>query len=436
MLRILYLEVRILFKSVRSFLFKQDAGQALLLVLLAMVFGSLAVGSFLTLASASLRSSARNTDLLWARYAAEGGVNAVTKDLIQGINILTAGYTTPSFTLNNISPSIIITTPSPGTEPTGSYQYVDPGATKGLKTIGGQTHYFITIDNVKANTNVRVNWPFTPTNNSWKLAIYTGLGPPGAPPPTILASDNFESGNFTGGAGWLAAWTTSGLASVTGTGSPEQGAFHMLLQSGTGHAQRALNLTGKTSVRVQFWAKAASFNPGDNATLSVSPDGIIFTTVRTWTSTDADSIYRYEDIDISSFSMTSNFRIVFDANMTNASNNFYVDDINIVSQPVPSALLQNSGIISPGGLFVSSAIVAGGQYTLDFFNNSGSAITASPYNSSGGSGFTWVHLQAYKDHIISSAAGTSSIQVFARQFPGPTNPVTGQNVFLHTWIEP
>lgn len=210
----------------------------------------------------------------------------------------------------------------------------------------------------------------------------------------------------------------------------------MLLESSTGHAQRNLNLSGKTNVRVQFWAKGVNFNPGDNATLSVSPDGVTFTAVRTWTSADADGIYRYEDIDISSFSMTTNFYIAFDANMTSTANDFYVDDLNIVSQTVPIPLLQNSGVISPGGLFVSSGIVTGGQYTLDFFNNSGSALTAAAYSSSGGSNFTWVHIQSYKDHIISSTASSSNIKVFARQFPGPTNPITRQNVFLHTWIDP
>lgn len=419
-----------------SLVFKKENGQALLLVLIAMVFGSLAVGSFLTLASTSLKASSKNTDLLWARYAAEAGVNAVNKDLIQGINVLTAGYTTPAFTLNDHSPSVILTTPSPGTEPAGSYQYVDPGASKGLKTLGGQTHYYITIDNVKANTNIRANWDFTPNDKAWKIFLYSGLGPPGAPAPTIIATDNFESGNFSGGAGWLAAWSASGLASIATSGSPKQGSYHMLLESSTGHAQRNLNLSGRTDVRVQFWAKAVNFNPGDNATLSVSPDGISFTIVRTWTSADADSIYRYEDIDISSFSMTTSFYIAFDANMSGGANDFYVDDLKIVSQPVPAPLLQNTGVVPPAGIFVSGGIISGGQYTLDFFNNSDGTITSKTYSSTGGSAFTWVHLQAYKDHIISSTAGSSNIKVFARQFPGPTNPITRQNVFLHTWVEP
>ncbi len=408
----------------------------MLLVLIAMVFGTLAIGGFLTLASTSLKASSKNTDLLWARYAAEAGVNAVTKDLFQGMNVLTSGYTTPSFTINNYSPVISISTPSPGTEPSGSYQYVDPGATRGLKTPGSQTHYFITMDNVKANTNIRINWPFTPVSSPWRLAVYTGLGPPGAPPPTTIAADNFESGNLSGGAGWLAAWSASGLASVITTGTPKQGIYHMLLESATGHAQRNLNLSGRTNVRVQFWAKAVNFNPGDNATLSVSPDGVSFTVVRTWTSTDADSIYRYEDIDISAFSMTTSFYVSFDANMSSGANDFFVDDLKIVSQPVPTPLLQNSGVVSPAGLFVNGSIIAGGQYTFDFFNNSGVAVNTAAYGSGGGSNSTWVHLQAYKDHIISSVAGSNNITVFARQFPGPTDPTTRQNVFLHTWVDP
>ena len=77
-------------KFTRSNLWKEESGQALVLVLIAMVFGSLTIGGFLTLASTSLKASSRNTDLLWARYAAEGGIQSVNKDLIQGINVLTS----------------------------------------------------------------------------------------------------------------------------------------------------------------------------------------------------------------------------------------------------------------------------------------------------------------------------------------------------------
>lgn len=94
---------------------------------------------------------------------------------------------------------------------------------------------------------------------------------------------------------------------------------------------RALNLPGSTSVRLQFWAKAESFEPREFATLSVSPNGTTWTTVRTWVDGDDDGVYRFEDIDISSFTMSSEFWIAFDAEMSDTGDYLYVDDLNVVT---------------------------------------------------------------------------------------------------------
>lgn len=179
-------------------------------------------------------------------------------------------------------------------------------------TVSGVTRTFATTEDLK--TKLRPTLPVTPST----------------PSPLTIAWDDFESGDFSEGAGWLSAWTTSGLSSVVATGFPQQGNFHMLLESSTGLASRNLNLSGQANVRVQFWAKASNFGSGDTATFQVSPNGTIWTVVRTWTIADSDNVYHYEDISISSFSMTSNFWIRYQANMTNASNDFYVDSLYVV----------------------------------------------------------------------------------------------------------
>lgn len=151
------------------------------------------------------------------------------------------------------------------------------------------------------------------------------------PPPYRLAWDDFESGGWTWGGGWLANWYHTGDSSIVSTGAPYEGTYHMQLRAATGYVNRSLNLSGVTNARLQFRAKAASFVSGNTATASVSSDGSNWTTVQTWTQADADGLYRFYDIDLSSYSMTSQFWIEFAAHMTNTSNYFYVDDINIVS---------------------------------------------------------------------------------------------------------
>lgn len=153
---------------------------------------------------------------------------------------------------------------------------------------------------------------------------------PSTPSPLTLVWDDFETGDFTGGSGWLAAWTNSGLSSIVSTGFPQQGNYHMLLRSNTGLVSRSINLSGQANVRVQFWAKADNFDPGNTATFQVSSNGSTWTVVRTWIDGQDDNVYRFEDIDISSFSMTSSFWLRFQANMSGGANNFYVDNLSVV----------------------------------------------------------------------------------------------------------
>ena len=155
------------------------------------------------------------------------------------------------------------------------------------------------------------------------------------PPPLRLAWDDFETDDFTGGSGWLDDWYDSGDASVVSTQGPYEGSFHLRLRRANGYVDRALDLSGWTNVRLQFWAKADSFEPGEFAQLLVSPDGAVFTPVRTWVDGEDDDMYRFEDIDLSSFSMTDEFWIAFDAEMSGTGDLFFVDDLKVVSTWTP-----------------------------------------------------------------------------------------------------
>ena len=152
----------------------------------------------------------------------------------------------------------------------------------------------------------------------------------------VIAFDNFESGGFSGGTGWQAGWTTSGDANtaVTTNDSPIEGLRHVRLRSSIGYAARPVDLSGEGQVILQFWAKARTWNPGDELTLSVSDDGVSFTTIHTWVDGDDDNVYKFYQFDLGTYAptFTSNYWIEFDANMNNTSDRFYVDDLKLIGE--------------------------------------------------------------------------------------------------------
>ncbi len=152
-----------------------------------------------------------------------------------------------------------------------------------------------------------------------------------APPPHRLAWDDFESDDFSGGSGWLEDWFTQGQTAVVSGNGPFEGAFHMRLRRNSARVERSLDLSGELNVRIQFNAKADAFNPGETVLLQVSDNfGGTFVTVRTWVDGEDDNVGRFEDIDISSFTMTDELFIAFESTITGGQGQFFVDDLEIV----------------------------------------------------------------------------------------------------------
>jgi hypothetical protein len=145
-----------------------------------------------------------------------------------------------------------------------------------------------------------------------------------------IAEDDFESGGWTGGSGWLAGWLNSGNSAVVSTGTPYAGSYHLRLTAATGYVNRSVNLSGRSSVHLQFQAKAYSFEAGETAACLVSSNGTGWTTMQTWVDGNDDNIYHFYDIDLSGFTMSSQFYIAFDANMSGTGDYLYIDNIKIV----------------------------------------------------------------------------------------------------------
>lgn len=149
--------------------------------------------------------------------------------------------------------------------------------------------------------------------------------------PVTVASDGFEGG-WSGGSGWLWEWWHEGSSSITSSGTPHGDSYHLLLGSSSGYVDRAVDLTGKSDVRLQFWGKADLFEVGESATCSIY-DGVAWDTVQTWVDGDDDNIYRFYDIDLSGYNMSDEFYICFDADMSSDLDYLYIDDIAIIEQP-------------------------------------------------------------------------------------------------------
>ena len=132
--------------------------------------------------------------------------------------------------------------------------------------------------------------------------------------------------------GWLNAWDTAGgsATQVRTQDGPYAGSEHLRLRRGTGWASRDVDLSGRGGVHLQFWAKADGFDPGDTAVVQISPDGEDYTTVKTWTVSDSDGVYRFYDIDLSDFTMTSQFYVAFAANMSGNQPALFLDEIAVV----------------------------------------------------------------------------------------------------------
>ena len=151
-----------------------------------------------------------------------------------------------------------------------------------------------------------------------------------SPPSMRLAWDDFESGGFAGGSHWLDGWQPQGSVAIESAGVPFEGSYHLQLAGSNDYVERMLDLSGQQNVRLQLWAKASGFDATDTVALKVSPNGVDFTTVRTWTNADPDDVYQAVDVDLSSFAATSEFFVAFDGSMPGGGDSFYVDDVKVV----------------------------------------------------------------------------------------------------------
>jgi len=88
-----------------------------------------------------------------------------------------------------------------------------------------------------------------------------------------------------------------------------------------------VDLTGKSGLWLSFWWKANSFESSDVAYVKVY-DGS-WHTVKTIVDGNDTNTYYQEDIDLSSYTMGSGFKVRFEGGMDATNDYLYIDDIEI-----------------------------------------------------------------------------------------------------------
>ncbi|MCH7801745.1 MAG: pilus assembly PilX N-terminal domain-containing protein, partial [Chloroflexi bacterium] len=377
---------------------RPENGVVLPLVIIGLAIGAVSVVAVLRFTGTALIVGSEDTDNILALYAAQAGISDAITDLIQGVDALDPTYSFATSTINDLEVDVTVTAPITSTEPPVLAQYFDPGAAFGLESLASQESYYFKVENVVANSKVRINWAFTPPSQRWKIRLHEGDGPPGAPTPVDIAADDFESGTFEGGTGWAFDWFPSGEASVATSSEPFEGSFHMRLTGPDGFVKRAVDLSTIADVRLQFWAKVDSLEFGETVTLAVSPNDIDFTVVRLWQDGEDDNLYRFEDIDLSGFATSTEFWIAFSVNASGVGDQFFVDDLKVVTQAISPPIAESSDTKGPGALLVDGSLIEGGTYTFEFFNDSGVAFVSAAFDVLGSEDDTWIYAKAHKDY--------------------------------------
>ena len=178
--------------------------------------------------------------------------------------------------------------------------------------------------------------------------------PTATPPPLpsfTITKDDFEVGRRFGGTGyWQSDWSLSGHAFITSSftfaGPPHSGQFHLVFRSASSEARRSVDLSRETSVRLQFWAKAQLFLPGDEAEASVCSqecgDDANWTVLKTWVDGEDDNTYRLYDFPMLRQMLTKEIWVKFRTGPSESEPRFFIDDVVFVSAmpgPTPTPTL-------------------------------------------------------------------------------------------------
>src|SRR3990172_3038120 len=153
--------------------------------------------------------------------------------------------------------------------------------------------------------------------------------PTPSPVITRLAFDDFESGDGSGGAGWLGPWQPSGSYAISGD-APHAGAWQLDLSLG-GAVSRVTNLAGHQDVHLRFWARLSPSNAWSRAFVTVDSRGDGWDLIWQFRDGDGDGVYRRYDIDLSGIEIAHDLTVTFYGVLNPFADRWHVDDVELVT---------------------------------------------------------------------------------------------------------
>ena len=176
----------------------------------------------------------------------------------------------------------------------------------------------------------------------------------------VIATDDFESDTWSGGTGWLAGWSPTGMTSVINGEQPYRGNYHARIRASSGGIKRTIDLSNRPDLKLEFAARVKIFESGDEAKLRISDNGINWTTLYTWTSADSDdTYYTHEiDLDLSSYTDKTQIYIWFDAVVTNGGDKFFVDDLKIVHESMFEVVVTTDGSTTTALVIIDNGVAS------------------------------------------------------------------------------
>lgn len=168
-----------------------------------------------------------------------------------------------------------------------------------------------------------------------------------------FASDDMEDIQFDGGTGWVDAWIKTPHVHSDKHESPYEGKRQMQLDRTDTFATRQFSSDCAGAFRLEFWAKTKDFDQPEYAAYTkISANGTDWTTVRTWTDSDPDDVFVFEDIDLSAFATASQLWLRFESqlNSNDSQTRLFIDDLSLVSQDTFEI------VVSAGGQTASAEV--------------------------------------------------------------------------------
>jgi hypothetical protein len=217
-------------------------------------------------------------------------------------------------------------------------------------------------------------------------------------------TEDFESGTWSGGSGWLADWSRAGSTSyttITTSSGPQEGSRHVQVRY-TASMTRQFSLTGYADATLTFWAKASSWESGDGAAVQVSSNGSNWTTVASFSNGFDTNVYEQRQVNLDQWAGQGTMYVRIQGQMSSSADYFYVDAITIAGSggggggepsptpsPSPTPTPTPTPTSPPGG--------GGGAITEDFESGTWS----------GGSGWSgdWSRLGSTSYTTITTSSG-------------------------------